>query len=153
MDRVATREGLGSSVGMISRGAVRCDRVTVPSALAHMMTIGEFAIHRPNPLDDILSRPICNPRSDLLLTCPSILRAASRYSIKHLYTQFSARTEWRQRLLTFHSRAISRGRDAHQLAGKSVMDPLTTHVSKARTLPHLRSLRPEMTLATSCLEG
>lgn len=49
-DSVAIRGGSGSTVGMISIGAIRCDRVTVPLGLAHIMTIGESAILWPKPL-------------------------------------------------------------------------------------------------------
>lgn len=41
---VATRAGFESSVGMTSPGAVRCERVMVPSELGHIITIGLPAI-------------------------------------------------------------------------------------------------------------
>ena len=48
--RVAVRGGLESTVGIISAGALRCERVTVPSELGHIITIGVLAIWAPNPL-------------------------------------------------------------------------------------------------------
>lgn len=47
---VAIRGGFGSTVGMTSAGALRCDRVRLPSEFGHTMTMGEFAICAPNPL-------------------------------------------------------------------------------------------------------
>lgn len=41
---VATRGGFGSTVGITSWGAFRCDSVMVPSVLGHIMTIGVLAI-------------------------------------------------------------------------------------------------------------
>ena len=46
----AFRGGLLSTVGMTSAGAMRCESVTEPSELFHMMTIGVFAICFPKPL-------------------------------------------------------------------------------------------------------
>ena len=50
LSRVAVRGGLGSTVGMTSDGALRCERVIEPSEFGHIMTIGVFAICEPNPL-------------------------------------------------------------------------------------------------------
>ena len=47
---VAVRGGFGSTVGICSDGACRCDNVIDPSAFGHMMTIGVFAICEPKPL-------------------------------------------------------------------------------------------------------
>lgn len=48
---VAVRGGLGSTVGITSAGACRCESVMDPSEFPHMMTIGVFAICAPNPLE------------------------------------------------------------------------------------------------------
>jgi hypothetical protein len=50
LESVAVRGGLGSTVGITSAGALRCESVKVPSELLHMMTIGVFAIVEPKPL-------------------------------------------------------------------------------------------------------
>ena len=50
MSSAAVRGGFGSTVGMTSEGAIRCESVTEPSELFHMMTIGVFAICFPKPL-------------------------------------------------------------------------------------------------------
>ena len=50
---VAIRGGLETRVGMTSAGACRCESVTEPSALAHMMTMGVSAICFPKPLQHV----------------------------------------------------------------------------------------------------
>lgn len=49
-DRVATRGGLLTSVGMTSSPAWRWETVIVPSVFGHRITIGVFGICFPNPL-------------------------------------------------------------------------------------------------------
>ena len=46
----AVRGGFESTVGMTSPGALRCESVTDPSELFHMITIGVFIICFPKPL-------------------------------------------------------------------------------------------------------
>jgi hypothetical protein len=55
-EKVATLGGLGSTVGMTSDGAFRCDMVTEPLEFGHMMTIGVFSMAEPNPLNKIFQR-------------------------------------------------------------------------------------------------
>ena len=50
VDKVATRGGLATTVGITSADVLRWERVMEPSELGHIMTIGEFAIVLPNPL-------------------------------------------------------------------------------------------------------
>ena len=50
MSSAAVRGGLATTVGITSAGAMRCESVTDPSELFHMMTIGVFAICVPKPL-------------------------------------------------------------------------------------------------------
>ena len=47
---VATRGGLATTVGMISDGDCRWERVMFPLELDHIMTIGELAMVWPKPL-------------------------------------------------------------------------------------------------------
>ena len=50
-DRLATRGGLLTSVGMTSPPAWRWETVMVPSVFGHKITIGVFGICFPNPLE------------------------------------------------------------------------------------------------------
>ena len=49
---MATRGGLDATVGITSPDASRCERVIELSELGHIMTMGEFAIVLPNPLEN-----------------------------------------------------------------------------------------------------
>ena len=51
VDRVATRGGLATIIGITAADAWRCERVIEPSELDHMMTMGELAIMVPKPLN------------------------------------------------------------------------------------------------------
>lgn len=80
---VATRGGLGSTVGITSEGAFRCDSVMVPSLFGHMMTMGVFAIVDPKPLKRPVSGGVDLP----------ILRLTSPSSRKLRYPCFAAHLE------------------------------------------------------------
>ena len=49
-ERVATRGGWGSRVGIMAAGVFRCDNVMLISSLGHKMTIALFSIVVPKPL-------------------------------------------------------------------------------------------------------
>lgn len=50
VDKVATRGGLATTVGMTSAGACRCEIVTVPSEFPHMIIMGVLDIWFPKPM-------------------------------------------------------------------------------------------------------
>jgi hypothetical protein len=53
VDKLAMRGGFATTVGVASEDAKRCESVMESSELDHIMTIGEFAIVLPNPLQKI----------------------------------------------------------------------------------------------------